>query len=246
MDSKKVALVTGASRGLGLEWVRQLASEGYRVWLTARNAGQANLLAEKFCNEGLDVVGEVLDVSDEQDIARLALKFSTKESRLDILINNAGINSKDDPDKEVFYRSFLLDKLDPEEVLRHIRINSLGPVLMVKHFKPFLKNGTDKKVISISSWIGSIAQKNTGGHYSYSTSKSALNMLNRAMAFEVIKDEIICVTVNPGWVKTDMGGSKAEFTTEQSVKNLLKNVVYLITISDTGRFINFDGSDFDW
>ena len=102
------------------------------------------------------------------------------------------------------------------------------------------------KVNNMGSWLGSVSIKNTGGNYSYAVSKSALNMMNRALAFDLLPDEIVSVVVNPGWVQTEMGGNKAQFTTQDSVANLSENVLSKISLSDTGKFFNYDGEEHPW
>ena len=101
-------------------------------------------------------------------------------------------------------------------------------------------------VINISSWLGSIERKTTGGHYSYSASKAALNMMNKALALEIKSDGIISIVVNPGWVKTDMGGTQASLTTEESVNGMINNILNKVEIKDTGKFFQWDGSQHPW
>jgi NAD(P)-dependent dehydrogenase (short-subunit alcohol dehydrogenase family) len=242
----KVALVTGAYKGLGLEFCRQLADNGYTVILTARSVEKAEESARELREEFGHVVSYALDVTDEQQIMQLAEWVEQNFGHVDVLINNAGINSKDDADKELFQKSFRLETLDPEEVVRHIRINSIAPIMMVKHFRSLLHRSEKPVVISISSWLGSISGKDFGGHYSYATSKTALNMMNKAMALEIKPEGIIAVVVNPGWVQTDMGGSKAPLTPEESVRGILQNVIKRVRIADTGKFYQWDGSEMAW
>jgi NAD(P)-dependent dehydrogenase (short-subunit alcohol dehydrogenase family) len=242
---KPTAIVTGASRGLGLEWCRQLARDGYHVILTARSEDKAEKTAAVLKAEGLDVVGKPLDVSSEASIMNLAAWFNMHYDKLDLIVNNAGINSKDES-RELFAKSMHLATLSPDEVIRHIRINALAPVLMGKHFRSALKQSERPVVVSIGSWLGSLNVKDFGGHYSYSTSKSALNMMNLSMALELKNENITCVVVNPGWVQTDMGGSKAPLTPTQSVRGMIDNVVNRITIDATGKFFQWDGTIHPW
>jgi len=242
----KIALVTGAYKGLGLEWCRQLAQNGYSVILTARNLDKAEKAASILKKEGFEVIPKILDVADEQQIKQLANEINNSFGKLDLLVNNAGINSKDDPDKSVFMKSFRLSDLDPEEIIKHIRVNSIAPIILVKHFRELLQKSENPVVLSISSWLGSITVKNMAGHYSYATSKAALNMMNKALAIELKEENITAVVANPGWVQTDMGGKNAQLTTEQSVKGLIENVVNKISINDSGKFYQWDGSEHPW
>ncbi len=243
---RKIALVTGAYKGLGLEWSRQLAKEGFTVILTARNYIKAKKAADDLQKEDLQIIPKALDVANEQNIKKIADEIKTEFGHLDLLINNAGINSKDSGDNNLFMKSFRLADLDAEEVLRHIRINSIAPIITVKHFRNLLNKSNNPIVVSISSWLGSISKKNIGGHYGYATSKSALNMMNKAMALELQDEGIIAIVVNPGWVQTDMGGTKAPLITKQSVRGLIDNVINKINIGDTGKFYQWDGSEHPW
>lgn len=243
----KTALITGAYKGLGLEWCRQLGKRGYKVILTARNLDKARAAADRLCGEGLNVSPMAVDVADEAQIADLAVRVKSVCKHLDVLVNNAGINSKDNPDQSVVGKSTYLAELDPQEVLNHLHINSIAPILMVKHFRNLLKQSPKPIVVSISSWLGSITLKNSSrGHYSYCTSKAALNMMNRALSIELRDEGIIAVVVNPGWVQTDMGGQTADLTPEQSVGGLIDNVMANLSIEDTGQFYQWDGTTHPW
>lgn len=242
----KIALVTGAYKGLGYEWVRQLAKDGYHVFLTARSLDKAKKAAQKLAKEGLNVIPRALDVVNEKELAQLAEWIEVEYGHIDLVVNNAGINTKDDPDKNRFMKSFRLQDLDAGEVLMHIHINGIAPVLVVKHFRNLLAKSERPVVINVSSWLGSITNKDFGGHYGYATSKAALNMMNKALALEVKQLGIIAVVINPGWVQTDMGGSKAPLTPEQSVRSTIEHVVNKISMEDTGAFFQWDGTHHPW
>jgi NAD(P)-dependent dehydrogenase (short-subunit alcohol dehydrogenase family) len=244
----KVALVTGAYKGLGLEWCRQLGKLRYKVILTARHIANAMESADTLIAEGLDVHPKAMEVTDEVQIAKVAKWVEEKFGKLDLLINNAGINSgtRAKGDQELMNKNLSLEGLDPSEVLNMININAIAPILVARHFKTLLMRSQHGKIINIGSWLGSISIKKTGGNYSYALSKSALNMMNRALAFDLLNDNVISVVVNPGWVQTDMGGGKAQFTAEQSVLNLIQNIVDKIELADTGKFLNFDGKEHPW
>jgi NAD(P)-dependent dehydrogenase (short-subunit alcohol dehydrogenase family) len=109
-----------------------------------------------------------------------------------------------------------------------------------------LKQSAAPKVINISSWLGSVTNTKMGIHFAYCGSKNLLNMLNKLAANELREDGIITVTVNPGWVKTDMGGQKAEFSPDQSVRNMMDNVLKPMGIEDSGKFFNHDGTEHPW
>lgn len=243
----KTALVTGAYKGLGLEWCRQLGRDGYTVFLTARRLDKATAAARMLAETGMKIIPAAIDVEKEVEIEALAANLAQEIGHLDVLVNNAGINSKDDPNPAVVAKSSRLADIDSEEILRHLKINSVSPILVVKHFRPLLRAAKRPVVINISSWLGSIGEKTTSrGHYAYSTSKTALNMMNRNLAIELKEEGIISLVVNPGWVQTDMGGDAADLTSEQSVRGLIDHVVNSVTLADSGEFYQWDGTRHPW
>lgn len=243
-----IAIVTGAYKGLGFEWCKQLARLGYRVVLTARDLEKAQQAAEVLNEQDLVVYPRKLDITSPTDAKELFNWCSEMFGRIDLIINNAGINSgtRAKGDKELQQKNLSIESLDRHEVLSMLDINAISPILFAQAFRPLLSNSAHSKVINIGSWLGSISVKRSGGNYSYAVSKSALNMMNRAFAFDVVNDNIISVVVNPGWVQTDMGGLSAEFTKEQAVSNLIRNVIEKISIQDTAKFFNYDGSEHPW
>ena len=231
---------------MGFEWCKQLAQSGYLVLLTARELEKANEAAKLISPSDFDIYPKALEVTDEGQLHEIATWATEKFGRIDLIINNAGVNPKDYKDKTRMAKAFHLDDLDADEMLDVIRINSIAPLLVVKHFRDLLKKSEKPIVINISSWLGSVTNLSFGGHYGYVGSKNLLNVLNKSMALEIMSDGIISVNVNPGWVQTDMGGSKAQFTVEQAVKSLIDNVVNKITLEDTGKFLNYDGFEYPW
>lgn len=242
----KVAIVTGAHKGLGYEWCKKLAQDHFTVILTARDLQVANQAASRLKDLGLTIHPMALDVCDEKQILSLREWTERKFGRLDLLINNAGINPKDYKDKSRMEKAFYLNTLTAEEMLHVIHTNSIAPILMVKHFRDLLKVSDRPMVVQISSWLGSVNQISFGGHYGYVGSKNLLNTLNRSLAFELMSDRIICISVNPGWVQTDMGGPKATFTAAEAVSNLYHLVLEKVEINDSGKFFNYDGSIHPW
>jgi NAD(P)-dependent dehydrogenase (short-subunit alcohol dehydrogenase family) len=242
----KIALVTGAYKGLGFEWCKQLLNRGYKVILTARDVKKAEEAAQQLSIQGDDIYPKALEVTDEDQLRELAEWVHQKFGKIDLIVNNAGVNPKDYADKSKMAKAFYLGELDAKEMLDVIHINSLAPLLVVKHFRLLLKKSENPMVLTISSWLASVTNLSFGGHYGYIGSKNLVNMFNKSMALELKEDKIICLTVNPGWVKTDMGGKKAVYTTEESVNNLIQNVVLKVTLNDTGNFLNFDGSLHPW
>lgn len=242
----KIALVTGAYKGLGFEWCKQLGKLGYKVILSARDLKKAQEAAELLNEQGLVIYPREMDVTNETHLGQTAIWAKGMFGRVDLIVNNAGINPKDYQDKNKMAKAFYLDQLDADEMLEVIRINSIAPLLVVKHFKTLLKQSDHPVVINISSWLGSVSQLNFGGHYGYTGSKNLLNILNKSMANELKPDNIISVNVNPGWVQTDMGGKKAQFTAEKAVKQLIDQVLERVSLSDSGKFLNYNGEEHPW
>lgn len=225
-------VITGAGRGLGLEFARQCATAGHRVFGTVRTDSAA--LSE------IGVTTLRLDVADPASIASFAEDLASRVDRIDLLINNAGINSRAMPEGQANVR---WGGIEAEGILKMVRVNAVGPVLVTQAVQGLLVEGS--QVLCISSWLGSIARKQSGGNYGYCASKTTLNMLARAMAFDLKDRGITCVVANPGWVQTDMGGSRASLTPEQSVSGLLATMRGL-GLEDAGRFLQWDGSEHAW
>jgi NAD(P)-dependent dehydrogenase (short-subunit alcohol dehydrogenase family) len=231
-EQQKVAVVTGAGRGLGLEFARQLVAGGYRVLGTVRRPSEA--LAE---------VGStplILDVADAEAVAKFADAVREHADHVDLLVNNAGINSGGVPAEQ---KNVRFGSLEPEGILRMVRINAIAPVLVAQSLVELLGEGS--RIVNISSWLGSIANKSSGGNYGYCSSKTTLNMMARAMAFDLRERGIASIVVNPGWVSTDMGGPNAKLTPEQSVAGLLA-VADRLTLDDAGKFYQWDGTEHPW
>lgn len=243
-----IALVTGAYKGLGFEWCNQLAHLGYKVILTARNLDQAIQAAEKLNEQDLVVYPRKLDVTNSTDAQEVFRWAKEMFGRIDLIINNAGINSgtRAKGDKSLQFSNLSIDHLSKSELLSMVDINALSPILLANTFRPLLNKSSNPIVVNIGSWLGSISIKKNGGNYSYAVSKSALNMMNRAFAYDVKSENITSIVVNPGWTQTDMGGSKAQFTTHESVKNIVDNVIQKVTIEDSGKFFNYDGNEHPW
>jgi NAD(P)-dependent dehydrogenase (short-subunit alcohol dehydrogenase family) len=226
-SDKGVVLVTGANRGLGLEFVTQLQGMGYEVIGTARSPQKATELKAT----GARV--EQLDVVDQASVASLANRLSGVP--IDILINNAGMLNRADS---------TLDTLDFEAMERSFQVNSLGPLRVTQALLPNLKAGERKTIVSITSQLGSI-ELSTGGLYSYRTSKTALNQINKTFSSELAPQGFTCVVMHPGWVKTDMGGASAPLTKAESISSIL-GVIEHLTTESTGKFFNYDGEELPW
>ncbi|MGE0152500.1 MAG: SDR family oxidoreductase [Reyranellaceae bacterium] len=222
-------LITGASRGIGLEFVRQYAAAGWKVLACCRQPGTAGDLNK--------VTGDVslfaLDVDDDANIAGLAQQL--KSVPVDVLINNAGISRPE---------ANTLGEVSSEAWLQVFRTNTVAPLKIAEAFLPNLEAGKDKKLIAITSRLGSIAL-NEGGRYAYRSSKAALNSAWKSLAGDVAGKGMICVVFHPGWVQTDMGGKSAPVTPKQSVTGMIQ-VIASLARKDNGTFRNFDGDTLPW
>lgn len=242
-----VAIVTGAAKGMGLEWVKQLAQAGYRVVLTASTLAKAEAAAEDLIERELVVYPQKLDVTSAEDRKALAAWAEHMFGRVDLLVNNAGVNSRTRArgDQEQLEKNLLIEKLDKQELFALMDINAVAPIQLANELRPLFKHSTKPLVINIGSWLGSISIKNTGGNYTYAVSKSALNMMNRAFANDAHAEGLCSIVVNPGWVQTDMGGVKAQFTETAAVQNM-RMLIENLSLEDSGKFFNYDGTEHPW
>jgi len=225
-DGNPIVLITGANRGLGLEFARQYAANGWTVIGTARRPAQADDL------KALDVEVLELDVTDRNSIAALALVLEGRA--VDMLINNAGI----------FPRVSEIDRVDADDYAQTLMVNTLGPMLVTQALMPNLRKGELKRIVNITSQLGSI-EMNSGGFYGYRESKSALNMFTKTLAAELGPDGFICLAIHPGWVRTDMGGSSASLSSEESV-SAMRAVIGSVTSDDNGTYRGYNGDSVAW
>jgi NAD(P)-dependent dehydrogenase (short-subunit alcohol dehydrogenase family) len=220
-------VITGANRGLGLEFARQFQAAGARVIGTARRPDAADGL------KALGVRVEQLDVTDDESVVRLASRLG--DEPVDIVINNAGIGG----------RHPSLEQIDADTVDRIFQVNCLGPMRVTQALLPALRKGERKLVVNITSRLGSIELNAHGGYYGYRESKAALNMFNRSLARELADEGFTCVVISPGWVRTDMGGSRAPLSPAESIQGMI-TVINGLTTEDTGGFFNYRGERLPW
>jgi len=230
----RVALVTGANRGIGLEVTRQLARLGFRCILGARDDEKGRQAADEINKEGFEVIARQLDVTDQQSIDALKLWVEEKFDKLDVLVNNAAI----------LYDSWQRAvNADLNIVREAFATNTLGAWRMCQAFIPLLSNSGHARIVNVSSESGSLAVMG-GGTPAYSVSKVALNALTRLLADELRSSGILVNSVCPGWVATEMGGPDAP----RSVEEGAASVVWAATLPDTGPTGGFfrDGQPLQW
>lgn len=223
--TKRVAVVTGANRGIGFETCRQLAKKGIQVILTSRDEVKGKAAAEKLQAEELDVSYHPLDVTNSESVQRLAQFIKSEKGQLDILVNNAGvlIDSSD---------SLLNTKIDT--LHETMDTNLFGPLLLCQALIPLMQQHNYGRVVNVSSGAGQLSDMSSG-YPSYRISKTALNALTRIIANELKGTNILVNALCPGWVKTDMGGANASKTPEQGADT----VVWLATLPDNGPTSGF-------
>ncbi len=226
--ARRTVLVTGANRGLGLEFAKQYHAAGWEVVGTARDPDAAADL------KALGVRVEALDVANGASVAALAQRL--KDQPIDLLINNAGVGITEMKP---------LQEVNLDEYEHVIQVNAIGPVRVTQALLPNLRAGTGRQVVAISSSLGSITNNTSGGFWAYRESKAALDMFMRSLAVELQSEGFICIAMSPGWVKTDMGGPNADLTPEQSIAGMRK-VLDGLRPEDTGRFFKHDGSTVAW
>lgn len=226
--------LTGANRGIGLAFARQLAGRGSRVFAACRRPDQAVELNDlAAANPNLTILQ--LDVTDLGQIDRAYNVVREELDGLDILINNAGVYDR----RETF------GELDPAVLEQAYRVNTIAPLMIAQRFIDLLRAGDRPRIINITSRKGSLTYEHNRSGYSYSSSKTALNMITRMLAQELAGDGIVPVVFHPGWVRTGMGGSGAPLTPGESVRGML-SVIDRLTQADAGRFYNYDGSAIPW
>ncbi|MDO8926473.1 MAG: SDR family oxidoreductase [Sideroxyarcus sp.] len=228
-------LITGANRGIGLEFCRQYAAAGWRVLACCRDPGKAAAL-NKLAAQYPDLIQvQALDVTSHVQIGQLA-RALTNES-IDLLINNAGVYPESDK------RGF--GQTDYIEWMAAFNINTMAPLKMVESFVQQIARSKLKLIVTITSQMGSVDDNGSGGSYLYRSSKAAANMVVKSLAIDLKDKGITSVAFNPGWVKTDMGGPNAMIAVEQSVSDMRK-VIAGLTPADTGKFIGNDGLVIPW
>ena len=236
-------LVTGAARGLGLELVRQYAADGWTVFACVRSPAGAPGLAALAAGAGGRVEIHALDLADHATIDALAARLAGRP--IDVLLNSAGTMGKGSFAAEgiAFGRFGSSDFVDWMQVLR---INAIGPMKMAEAFVAHVAASQQKKIVALTSVIGSIGRNSVGSLYAYRASKAALNAIMRSMAIDLQKSHgIVTAPIHPGWVKTDMGGPRADIDVVTSITGV-RNVIAGLDAERSGRFWMYDGSELPW
>src|SRR6516162_9442566 len=225
-------LVTSANRGIGYEFARQYAAEGWHVFAACRHPDTAKNLQRLADSKPVDILE--MDVTISTSIKRAAAIVAGKP--IDILINTAGIIGA--PNQTA-------GNMDYESWAEVLNINTMGPLRVAEQFVENVARSTRKLIVSITSGMGSLADNTSGGSIAYRSSKAAVNMVMRSAAIDLAPRGITCVLLNPGWVKTDMGGPNASITPADSVAALRRTIAGLRP-AQSGKCFHYDGRPYDW
>jgi NAD(P)-dependent dehydrogenase (short-subunit alcohol dehydrogenase family) len=227
-------LVTGANRGIGLELVRQLRERG-EVEACVRNPSDAREL-QALAGDRVRI--HRLDVRDASSVRSLAAALDG--TAIDIVFNVAGVNGG--PGQSIRQ---MADDLELGDVGDTFDVNATGALRVSVALLPNIRRGGAKKLVHITSGMGSISDNTSGGYYAYRMSKAALNMMSRSLAVDLRGEGIASYVINPGWVQTDMGGRSAPTPVEESVRGIL-NEIDRATLADSGEFLNWRGNRYAW
>lgn len=222
-------LITGANRGIGLELAKQYSGDGWSVVATARdpkNADKLNALKG-------DIHIEALEVTDEKQVKALAKAL--EGTAIDVLLNNAGMLTG--------YES--LGGTDTASWLKTLHVNCIAPLKLTEALAEHVARSKQKKIVSITSGMGSMGGHASTGAYAYRSSKAALNMVMVTAANELHSRRISVAVISPGWVKTDMGGSGATLDVKESVAGIRK-VIDKLNVAISGQFFNYSGENLPW
>ena len=227
-------LITGANRGLGLEFAAEYAADGWQVFAACRSPAEAEQLKDLARKTGDRVSVFATDVTDMGSIRNAAMQL--KDATIDVLINNAGIGGP---------RGQTTGNVDYEAWAHVFDVNTMGPMRVLEAFTEQLARSERKLVVTITSGMGSIGDNTSGGSIPYRSSKTAVNMVMRSAAIDLGPRHITCVLLSPGWVKTDMGGPGARLTVQQSV-SAMRGLIAKLRPDDSGKFFHYDGREYPW
>ncbi|HVI52686.1 MAG TPA: SDR family oxidoreductase [Candidatus Sulfotelmatobacter sp.] len=220
-------LITGANRGLGLEFARQYAADGWQVIATCRRPAEAAAL------NALGVEVLPLDVADWGQIAALGDELMARP--IDLLLNNAGVYGD--------HQS--LGVIEPESWMRTLACNTVAPIMLTQTLLPNLLAGRGQKVAFVTSLMGSIAENSSGAYYAYRSSKAALNAAVRSLSIDMKALGVTTLLLHPGWVQTDMGGASAPLKPAESVSGM-RRVIETVGFANSGGFWDYSGKSQPW
>jgi len=236
------ALITGANRGLGLEYVRQLAGSGWKVLATCRSPDRAEALRRVAGESGRAVEVHALDTGDPQSIG--ALSAAVGDQPIDLLVCNAGVS---------LMKPALITGRDGQRIqdaddalwFEAYRTNAIGPLRVAAAFADRVAASERRRMAFMSTHMSVVGENHSGAYYIYRASKAALNIIVKNLAIELAPRGITCVLLHPGWVRTDMGGAGADLTTEESVSGMLK-ILLDARLPKKLQFLDYRGETVPW
>ena len=223
-------LITGANRGLGLEFARQYAAEGWRVIACSREPSRAHALQALKGN----IERHALDVTDNLSIGTLITSLG--QAPIDVLLLNAGVHLQKDCS---------LDELNASLWLKEFEINTIAPLMLARRLADNVTRSDLRRVVAISSGSASLTNMKGGGNYAYRAGKAALNAGMRMLAADLAPRGITVVPIAPGHTRTDMGGAEAPYPVEDSVTRV-RGAIARLTFKDSGSFLSRDGTPLPW
>jgi len=234
MKTCSSVMITGASRGIGLEFARQYVQDGWRVYATCRNPERALDLNRLAADHRDRLSVHPLDVTESRHIDAMSLVLG--KTSLDLLINNAGMLG---PAEQGFGHT------DTDAWTYTLKVNAIAPLKLTEALADNLAKSQRPLAVVLSSRMGSIADNDSGGYYIYRSSKAAVNAVVKSAALDLAERGILVLAVHPGWVRTDMGGPQAEIDAVDSVSRL-RTLFERVNARDTGRFFDISGEELPW
>ena len=228
------ALITGANRGLGFEFARQYVADGWQVYAACRDPASASKLRRlaEDSDDKLRILA--IDVTDSATVHAAATELDGQA--IDLLLNNAGV---------IGPRGQTIGNIDYEAWADVLSVNTMGPMRVSEAFVEHVASSDRKLIVTLTSGMGSIADNTSGGSVVYRSSKAALNMVMRSLAIDLAPRSITCVVVNPGWVRTDMGGPNATLEPPESI-SALRRLMATLGPAQSGKFFNHTGREYPW
>jgi NAD(P)-dependent dehydrogenase (short-subunit alcohol dehydrogenase family) len=227
-------LITGANRGLGFEFARQYLADGWQVYAACRDPNSASELRQLADARDNKPRILALDVTNSASVKAAAAALDGQA--IDLLLNNAGVMGA---------RGQTIGHIDYEAWAKVLDANTMGPMRVSEAFVDHVARSKRKLIVTLTSGMGSLADNTSGGSIAYRSSKAAVNMVMRSLAIDLAPRGITCVVVNPGWVRTDMGGSHATLTPAESVGRL-RSLIETLGPAQSGEFFNYNGRKYAW
>jgi NAD(P)-dependent dehydrogenase (short-subunit alcohol dehydrogenase family) len=239
MVKEKIALVTGANRGLGFETSRQLAQRGIKVLMGSRNAKKGKIALHSLIGEGTNAELMVLDVAKSDDIIRAAEQIGARFGKLDILVNNAGMIHRQES-----LSSVSVETASPRALRETFDVNFFGLVELTQALLPLIKKSSAGRIVNVASIVGSLTIQSREGEmsykpFAYGASKTAVNVFTVYLAAALKNSPVKVNSAHPGWVRTDMGGKEAPLSVEVGAKTAVR-LATLGPDGPTGRFFHLE------